>query len=251
MAASTIQRERIAASVGVGLLHALLGYAFITGLGSDFVRKASEGMKIFDVRLTPPPPPIEEPIPAVRASDELEGAASARNLRAQPSPVVAPPPKIRLEVPSPVVAAPLPIPVPPGSDTSAGASDKAGPGFGGGGVGSGPGSGSAGYGRGGGGIATRARRQSGRLSNDDYPRAALRAGVEGAVSVRYSVGTNGRVTGCRVTRSSGHAELDATTCRLIEARFRYRPARDAQGTALVEVKTTIFDWLLPLGRQRP
>ena len=47
--------------------------------------------------------------------------------------------------------------------------------------------------------------------------------------LRFIVGTNGRVTDCAVTRSSGNAELDTATCRLIKRRLRYRPARDAQG----------------------
>jgi protein TonB len=66
--------------------------------------------------------------------------------------------------------------------------------------------------------------------------------------VRYVVGTDGRVSGCRVTRSSGHAELDATTCRLIEQRFRYRPARDAAGRPVPETVSRTFDWLLPFRR---
>ena len=47
--------------------------------------------------------------------------------------------------------------------------------------------------------------------------------IGGATS---SLQPNGRATDCRVTRSSGNAELDATTCRLIERRFRYHPSRD-------------------------
>jgi protein TonB len=66
--------------------------------------------------------------------------------------------------------------------------------------------------------------------------------------VRYVVGTDGSVGGCRVTRSSGHAELDETTCRLIEQRFRYRPARDGAGRPVPETVSRTFDWLLPLGR---
>lgn len=75
----------------------------------------------------------------------------------------------------------------------------------------------------------------GRLKNSDYPRAARRAGAEGTVHVRFLVNPDGGVGGCTVTRSSGHPELDSTTCRLIERRFRYRPARDAQGRPTSDV----------------
>jgi protein TonB len=47
------------------------------------------------------------------------------------------------------------------------------------------------------------------------------------------VGIDGRVTRCRVTRTSGNAELDTTTCQLIERRFRYMPARDRDGNPVV------------------
>ena len=45
----------------------------------------------------------------------------------------------------------------------------------------------------------------------------------------YTVETDGRATRCQITRSSGSAELDETTCRLIEQRFRFDPSRDRYG----------------------
>ncbi len=47
---------RIAAIVIVALLHALLGYAFITGLAFNVVKKVAEDLKTFDVQEEPPPP---------------------------------------------------------------------------------------------------------------------------------------------------------------------------------------------------
>jgi periplasmic protein TonB len=43
------------------------------------------------------------------------------------------------------------------------------------------------------------------------------------------VGADGRVFDCEITRSSGSRELDETTCRLIQERFRYEPSRDPSG----------------------
>ncbi len=48
-------------------------------------------------------------------------------------------------------------------------------------------------------------------------------------TVRFTIEASGRVSGCRISRSSGDAALDSTTCRLIEARFRFRPATNARG----------------------
>lgn len=52
------------------------------------------------------------------------------------------------------------------------------------------------------------------------------------MTTQFTVETDGRVTGCRVTRSSGLSDLDDGVCRLIEARFRYRPSRDARDRAI-------------------
>ena len=88
-------------------------------------------------------------------------------------------------------------------------------------------------------------RISGRLGNSDYPRSALRAGVQGSVKVRYTVGIDGRAGGCTVIGSSGDAALDSTTCSLIEKRFRYRPARDRSGRPVPEVVRRTYDWIIP------
>jgi protein TonB len=73
------------------------------------------------------------------------------------------------------------------------------------------------------------------------------AGVGGTVSVSFTVLVNGRVTGCRVTRSSGVRELDALTCALIVQRFRFRPATDRYGRPVSEVVDWDQDWI-PHGR---
>ena len=50
------------------IFHALIGYAFITGLAYNVVKKAVEDLKTFDVEEEPPPPPPQtkvEPPPMV------------------------------------------------------------------------------------------------------------------------------------------------------------------------------------------
>jgi TonB family protein len=63
----------------------------------------------------------------------------------------------------------------------------------------------------------------------DYPPAAMRANVQGTVGYRLAVDPNGRVTACTVTRPSGSAALDSATCRILQSRARFEPARDALG----------------------
>jgi protein TonB len=249
------RRERIGSAAAVAALHALLGYAFLTGLGYAPLPSLPDELKLFTPAEEPPPPPKAEPArpqpEKVRRKPrpkDPEGAASPANLRNTPTEIVAPPPEIRLPVPPPVPAAPV---AGTGSAPAAGAAPVPGPGTGAGGVGNGLGSGGSGNGNGGGGggLAAPARLISGRIDNDDYPPRALEARVTGTVYMRFVVQPDGRATDCAVTRSSGSAELDRTTCRLIERRLRYRPARDSSGRPIASTVRGEQEW--EIGPERP
>lgn len=223
-------RDRVKAAVAVGALHALLAYALISGLAFQVAQQASESLKVFDVTEPTPPspsPPEEPTAPEPSRASEPEGAAAPESKQA----IVVPEPEVWFAIAPTLETAP-----------AEGTSDVAGPGTGSGGEGAERGSGSAGSGTGGGGRGTRAQRISGAIVDSDYPHSALRSGAAGTVSVRYTVGTDGRVRGCMVTGSSGNAELDATTCRLIERRFRYSPAKDAEGRPITETVTKQYYW---------
>lgn len=242
-------RDRMTSALGVAIFHALIGYAFIAGLGFDVVATVRDELKTFDVTETLPPPPEVVLPPAEkgqsqkRQTPDPEGAASPANLRDTPSPIVAPVPEIRLPIPPPVTAAPV---AGQGNADAAGAADVPGPGTGRGGIGTGLGSGRHGMGTGGGGGGeeTPPRWIRGRIRNSDYPRAAADAGIGGTVSVRYAVAPSGRVTDCDVTRSSGSAELDATTCRLIIQRFRFEPSRNAAGRPILSFIAENHTWVI-------
>ena len=176
-----------------------------------------------DVLEPPPPPIIETPKPKA-APDKEEGAAGKK---ADPSPIVAPEP--RIPSPSPVPAAPV---AGTGNATTAGAADR----------GNGTGAGGSGSGRGGGGGASPPRWLSGGLRDSDYPRALVNSGVSGNVSVRFSVLTSGRIANCRIARSSGSSELDALTCRLLTNRLRFAPATDANGRAVTVELGNDYGW---------
>lgn len=62
---------------------------------------------------------------------------------------------------------------------------------------------------------------------DDYPASAERNGEEGTVQAQLTVGPDGRVSACKVIRSSGFSALDNATCSILERRARFTPARDA------------------------
>jgi periplasmic protein TonB len=232
-------RDRVKAALGVAVLHIALGFVLLAGLRVDMPARISENLKIFGVLPDPLPPPPAPKKPVSRhESLRPEGAASPPNLKAKPTPVVAPVPVIPVPLPPPIIAAPKPG---IGSDASAGDAAVRGPGTGSGGVGNGTGSGDAGYGDGDGGNSP-PRWIRGRIRDSDYPRAEAEAGISGTVSVRYAVESSGRATGCIVTRSSGSANLDAVTCRLIEDRFRYRPSITPQGRAVRSIIVENHHW---------
>lgn len=227
-------QTRIASALGVAAAHLLIAFALLTGFTLHIEGTAEERLRLFDVAEPPLPPPVE-PIAQPRSEAPKEAPAPP-NLKAEASPVVAPPSPLPSR--SPIIAAPMPG---TGSAASAGAADRPGPGAGAGGAGNGTGGGGAGSGA----PATRARLLRGRIRDSDYPRAALRAGIEGMVTVRIAVAANGRVSGCTIARSSGSAELDAATCRLIRQRFRYRPAEDGQGRNVPDVAGGVQRWWIP------
>ena len=183
--------------------------------------------------MRPPPAKVRSPKP--------EGASAPPNLRAKATEVVAPPviPLI-IPPPPPVVVATRPD---EGNASHSGNADIRGPGTGAGGEGNGTGSGRYGDGDGGGGTAPRQIR--GRLKDSDYARSAVEAGVGGTVGVRFMVETDGRVSDCEVDHSSGNIALDNTTCRLIQERFRFDPARDEEGrpvpSTIIENHSWIFE----------
>jgi protein TonB len=244
MATASLQgKDRAASAVGVALFHALLGYALIVGLRGEFApAPVAERLKLLNLKELPPPPPVVS-IP-VKPTQTEEGAAAPPSLKANPSPIVAP--KTPLPVPPVLATVEKALPVPEGRDASAGVSSVDGVGSGTGGEGIGSGSGGSGTGSGGGG-ARPAERIAGALANRDYPRSALRSRAQGNVAVRYTVNADGRAEDCRVMRSSGHIELDETTCRLIERRFRYRPALDRSGRPTTATEYKSYDWSVPGG----
>lgn len=225
---SGIKSERIVAGLAVAGLHVAALLLLISGGGAQMGRAVEERLTIFDIAAPAPPPP---PPPPADAAVPEAGRAAPENRRAQPVPIVAPPP--RIATPETIAAAPV---ADSGREAEAGASDRYGPGTGSGGAGEGRGSGGEG------GIVTRAALIAGEIVPADYPRAAWRSGVSGTVRVRFVVTAQGIPRSCRVMTSSGHAALDDATCALIEARFRYAPARDAAGQAVAEERAWMQRW---------
>lgn len=227
-------RERVAALAAVALVQLALGLALINGLKVDLGQSGEMVERLVEVALPPkPPPPVAAPTPKPEPQRRSPPAprASPKPLGGSPGPQPAhAPPSVR-----PVIAL-RPTVAPSGGGTGTGPAL---------GAGAGGGSGGEGYGADGGG--TDLEKIAGEIEPSDYPRALGNRGIGGRVSVTFVVETNGRVTNCRVTRSSGIPELDALTCRLMEQRFRFRPSTDRYGRPIRDEVDWDHDWIAPRG----
>lgn len=213
-------RQKMVAGAATGAICLAVGALLIGGLRVDVAKQLSSSIKALQINAPKPPEPPN--IPSPEAEDAMQEKAAPPALKAKAAPVVAPKPIISPLKPTPPAA----NKASDGSEAQAGAAPTAGEGTGAGGIGDGTGGGGNGSGRGGG---TRPVWQSGSIRDRDYPRSASSARRGGEVETRFTVETDGRVTGCRISRSSGDADIDATTCRLIEQRFRFRPATNRTG----------------------
>jgi len=207
-----MSRSRVWAIVGVAVLHALLAYAFVTGLAYKFVKNVQEDLKTFDVTEEPPPPPDEPPPPQPKQDI--------------PPPVTAPPSIIRMPTTQTIVAPPPPppaptfIPAPPAPPAPPPAPRTVEP------------------------ARARANLAS-YVSDADYPASAIRADEQGTTGFSLQIGSDGRVTACSVTSSSGSAALDSATCRIMRSRARFTPARNNLGQPTTDSTSGRIRWVLP------
>jgi len=195
----------------VVVLQFALGYAIITGLAYNVIKKATEDLKTFDVEEQPPPP--EEPPPK-----DMPDTPPPPTMPPSIVQTIAPPQPIQMVVaPSPPIIAPVapapPPPPPPPRKTVSAQSAK-------------------------GDLRTL-------FSPDDYPASAQAAGAEGTARATLTIGTDGRVVSCNITQSSGNSSLDSATCNILRRRAKFVPARDSNGNATTDtVSTPAIVWRL-------
>ena len=210
--------NRTVAIVVVALIHVALGYALVSGLAYNVVKKAAEDLKTFDVEDEPPPPPEEPPPPPEQTETPPPPQVVA------PPPIVrtnvAPPPIVSTPVAPPPVITPIARPAPPAPPAPPPPP-----------------------------RVSQAAKAKGNLpslfSTDDYPQSALRNEESGTTAVRLTVGPDGRVSDCSVTASSGSTTLDSTTCSILRRRARFTPAKDQNGNPTTDTTTTRIRWEIP------
>jgi protein TonB len=202
--------SRTISIVIVALIHVVLGYAFVTGLGMKYVKKAAEQLNVIDVK-EEPPPPDEPPPPPPKPAD------------VPPPPVVAPPPVVQTPVAAPpiqtVATPPPPVVLPPAPSAPPPPRPVA--------------------------RATPKGKPGDWVTSDDYPSRALRENRSGVVGLRLDVGADGKATNCTVTSSSGHSDLDSTACQLVIRRARFKPATGTDGAPMADSWSSRFVWRIP------
>jgi len=200
-----ISGNRTLAIILVAILQLGLGYAIVTGLAYNVIKKAAQDLKTFDVEEQPPPP--EEPPPPPKDMPKV------------PPPPVTPPPLVQIQAPTPpiqtvttpvippvVTPPPAPPPPPPPHKTVSAQSAK-------------------------GDLRSL-------FSADDYPAAAQAAEAQGTAQATLTISPSGQVVGCSLTRSTGNSALDSATCNILRRRAKFTPARDSNGNATVDTVTT-------------
>ncbi len=216
--------NRIVAIVIVVLIHLALGYALVSGLAYSAVKKAVERVTTVDVEEPeevpeeeePPPPeevPETAPPPPVAPPPPINVSTTPPPIQTQTTiPPPAPPARIIPPPAPPAPPAPPPAPPPPRFEPKG---------------------------------ATPRNNAGSWVTTNDYPRRALREGAEGVTRVSLSIGTNGRVSDCRVSGSSGNSELDAAACKNVKRRARFRPATDGDGNETTGSYSTSIRWQMP------
>ncbi len=207
-----ISGNRTMAIILVALIQLGLGYAIVTGLAYNVIKKAASDLKTFDVEEKPPPPEPPPPPP--------------KDMPKVPPPPMTPPPLVRVNaapppiqvVESPVIPPPQPIqpvihppppPAPPPAPRQAEPKSLVGS-------------------------------LQGLIGSDDYPPSALDNNEQGTVSVTLTVGPSGRVVGC--SPSGGPSSLQSATCRLLTARARFSPAQDGNGNPVTATTSARITW---------
>jgi TonB family protein len=78
-----------------------------------------------------------------------------------------------------------------------------------------------------------------------YPPAELKAGIQGKVGFEVEVAKDGKVAKCRITQSSGNADLDKATCSQLRETGRFKPVLDPTGQPIKSTYASRLRWSIP------
>lgn len=211
-------RARPGIIITVAAIHAAAIYALVTGLAQkyiDIVVEVPLGYNIPEEKTQPPPPPddaakpdpIDRPVTVVDPIIKIPQPDNAIVVPQIPDVLLPPIPEPRDLLPAPVPPAPVPsfTPLKPTPRTNPG----------------------------------------NWVTTNDYPTPDIRAGNEGTARFMLTIGTNGKVTDCRITSTTGHSGLDRATCKNVSSRARFKPAKNDRGHVVTGSYAGSIRWVIP------
>ena len=204
------------------IVQGAIGAMVVMGLTVAGVTKVDDGpiVDVFDIPDDIPPEP--EPVPEPETSQQPEVATEP--------PVTVPQPKFDFERPRPdyktsevIVDRPvIPIPQPKVDPAPPAPTPSFSP------------------------VSAKPRNNPGAwLRDTDYKSTWVRREFQGVAGFKLDIAATGKVTACQLTSSTGHAELDEATCKLIQSRARFEPARGSNGEPVAGSYTSAVRWVLP------
>lgn len=216
----TSWKDRPGAVVGVIGIHALIGYALVTGLQFTGIEQTIKRWKakdfVEDIPL-PPPPPEKTVEPKQKVTEPV---------------VVTPIPPVDVS-PYKQVIDTTPV-IPPSTDLVTKVIPQPTPAFTPAALPAFPA------------VGARPRGNVSKwVTVDDYRPVWISKELAGTARFRLEVGANGRVDNCTITTSSGHPELDKATCALVTQRARFDPAKDDTGAKVAGTYSNSVRWELP------
>jgi protein TonB len=181
----------------VVLLHVLVAWGIINGLGTKVISKVQEAVETKLIEEVKPPPPPETPPPP-----------PPPEMKAPPPPFI-PPVEVQVQQPPPpqnaiaaTTSTPPPTtsltpPAPPAQPATAAA--PAGP------------------------SRTPAVADFSTCAKPEYPKASARNEEEGTTTISFLIGVDGRMVDSKITKSSGSRDLDRAAQQAI-GKCRFKPA---------------------------
>ena len=203
-------------------IHAGIGYLLVTGLGGAIIdRIIQKNPDVIDIPIDPPTP-IDEPPPPQPEDSAVDPIVQVptppldfnkpADFKVEPADL----PQVDDFI---ITKIPVPMPTPGPSVAPKPSFDP---------------------------VAARPRNDPSRwVTTDDYPSAEIRKGSEGTARFRLQIAANGKVESCTITRSSGSARLDEATCRNVERRAKFDPARNGENQPVAGRYESSVKWVLP------
>jgi TonB family protein len=83
------------------------------------------------------------------------------------------------------------------------------------------------------------------VTSADYPATAVAGREAGTSLIKATIGTDGKVSGCVVTTSSGYPDLDDAACSAFSRHAEFLPAIDRDGVPVAVTYSRQVVWRAP------